>query len=82
MFVSFLNKPVLRLQPDFLVTAVLRKTRLLLLSVSMVKRVEGLWGFKCFKKLSTLSKAKMVKVSSTYYFQILGLLGDALLLDL
>ena len=79
--VGFLNTPALRLQTDFLVTTVLRKTRLLLLSVSMVKRMEGFWGFKCFKKLSTLSKAKMVKVSSTYYFQIMGWLGDALLLD-
>lgn len=81
MCVGFLNTPALRLQTDFLVTTVLRKTRLLLLSVSMVKRMEGFRGFKCFKKLSKLSKAKMVEVSSTYYFQIMGWLGDALLLD-
>lgn len=63
MCVGFLYTPVLRTVS--LVTAVSRKASSLLLSVSMVKRMEGYWWFKCFKKLSKLSKAKMVKVSST-----------------
>ena len=41
-----------------------RKASFLLFSVSMVKRVEGCWLFKCFKKLSTLSRANMIKMSS------------------
>ena len=46
-------------------TAVSRRASLLSFSVSMVKRMEGCWLFKCCKKSSTFSRSRMVKVSST-----------------
>ena len=56
---------VVRRPSGSLETAVSRKASLLSFSVSMVKRMEGCWLFRCCKKLSTLPRSRMVKVSST-----------------
>ena len=72
MWVGFLYTLVVRQPSGSLKTAVSRKASLLSFSVSMVKQIEGCWLFKCCKKSSTFSRSRMVKVSHTQRFQILG----------
>ena len=52
---------MLRRASSSLATAVSRKVSLFLFSVSMVKRMEGCWLFRCCKKSSTFSRSRMVK---------------------
>ena len=70
--VGFLYTLVVRRPSGSLKTAVSRKASLLSFSVSMVKWMEGCCLFRCCKKSSTFSWSRMVKVSSTSRFQILG----------
>ena len=65
ILLGFLYTLVVRRPSGSLETAVSRKASLLLFSVSMVKRMEGCWLFRCCKKSSTFPRSRIVKVSST-----------------
>ena len=69
---GFLYTLVVRRPFESLITDVSRNGMLLSFSVSMVKRIVGCWLLRCCKKPSTWSRSNIVKVSSTYRFQILG----------
>ena len=77
--VGFLYTLMVRRPSGSLETAVSRKANFLSFSVSMVKRMEGCWLLRCYKKSSTCSRSRMVKVSSTQRFQILGSSDDAVI---